>query len=80
MLVGSLDGDRGTAVLLLDGKSMGKIDGYNDDGHRGGEGLWGKFDLAPGAHTVRVVVEGKPYPDSKDAWIYLEDLIVYRRQ
>lgn len=78
-LVGSLDDDRGTAELLLDGKSMGKIDGYNDDGYRGGEGLWGKFDLAPGPHTVRVVVDGRPYPSSKDIWVYLEDLIVYRR-
>jgi hypothetical protein len=79
MLVGSLDGNRGTAELFLDGKSMGKIDGYNDDGHRGGEGLWGKFDLAPGPHTVLVAVDGKPYPESKDSWVYLEDLIVYRK-
>jgi len=79
MLVGSLDADRGTADLYLDGKLRGKIDGYNDDGARGGEGLWGKFDLKPGNHTVRVVVKGEPYPGSKDAWIYLEDLIVYRK-
>jgi len=26
-----------------------------------------------------VVVKGEPYPGSKDAWIYLEDLIVYRK-
>jgi hypothetical protein len=58
---------------------MGKIDGYNDDGDRGGEGLWGKFDLQPGNHILRVVVKGEPYPGSKDAWIYLEDLIVYRK-
>jgi hypothetical protein len=77
MLVGSLDTDRGTADLYLDEKWMGKIDGYNDDGDRGGEGLWGKFDLQPGNHILRVVVKGEPYPGSKDAWIYLEDLIVY---
>jgi len=79
MLVGSLDTDRGTADLYLDEKWMGKIDGYNDDGDRGGEGLWGKFDLQPGNHILRVVVKGEPYPGSKDAWIYLEDLIVYRK-
>jgi len=79
MVVGSLDTDRGTADLYLDEKWMGKIDGYNDDGHRGGEGLWGKFNLQPGNHVLRVVVKGEPYPSSKDAWIHLEDLIVYRR-
>ena len=79
MLVGSLDTDRGTADLYLDEKWMGKIDGYNDDGDRGGEGLWGKFDVQPGNHILRVVVKGEPYPGSKDAWIYLEDLIVYRK-
>jgi hypothetical protein len=79
ILVGSLDGDRGTAELFLDGKSVGTIDGYNDDGPRWSEGLWGRFDLAPGSHTVRVVVAGKPYGESKDAWIHIEDLIVYRK-
>ena len=79
MLVGSLDDDRGTAEIFLDGMSVAKTDAYNDDGVRGGEGLWGKFDLAPGTHTLRVVVDGKPYPGSKDAWIYLQDLIVYRK-
>lgn len=79
MLVGSLDVDRGTAEMFLDGKPVAKTDAYNDDGVRGGEGLWGKFDLAPGAHTLRVVVDGKPYAGSKDAWIYLQDVIVYRK-
>jgi hypothetical protein len=79
MLVGSLDTDRGTADLYLDGKLMEKIDGYNDDGDRGSEGLWGKFDLKPGTHTVRVVVKGQPYPGSKGAWQNLEDLIVYQQ-
>jgi ADP-ribosylglycohydrolase len=78
MLVGSLDTGRGTADLYLDGKPMGKIDGYNDDGDRDSEGLWGKFDLKPGAHTVRIVVNGQPYPGSKDAWMNLEDLILYQ--
>jgi hypothetical protein len=79
MLVGSLNADRGTAGLYLDGKLMEKIDGYNDNGFRGSEGLWGKFDLKPGTHTVRVVVSGQPYPGSQDAWMNLEDLIVFRK-
>ena len=79
MLVGSLDGDRGTAEVFLDGKSMGKMDGYCDDGRHTTEGLWGRFDLEPGKHTLRVVVDGKPFPESKGAWIHLEDVIVYRK-
>lgn len=79
MLVGSLDGDRGTAELFLDGKSMGKFDGYFDDGRRPTDGLWGKFDLTPGPHTVRVVVDGKPFAESKGAWICIQDVIVYRK-
>jgi hypothetical protein len=79
MLVGSLDSDRGTAEVFLDGQSVAKTDAYNDDGVREGEGLWGKFDLSPGKHSLRVVVDGKPYPGSKDAWVYLQDVIVFRR-
>ena len=79
MLVGTLDTDCGTAQLYLDGKRLATIDGYNDDGDRGGEGLWGKFDLPSGQHTVRVVVAGKPYPGSKGAWVDLEDLVVFRK-
>jgi hypothetical protein len=56
-----------------------KTDGFNDDGMRGGEGLWCRFDLAPGAHTLRVVVDGRPYAGSKGAWISIQDLIVYRK-
>jgi hypothetical protein len=78
--VGTLDTDCGTAQLYRDGKRLAEIDGYNDDGERRSEGLWGEFDLPPGRHTVRVVVDGKPYPASKGAWVHLEDLIVYKKQ
>jgi hypothetical protein len=79
MLVGTLDTDCGTAQLYLDGKRLATIDGYNDDGNRGSEGLWGKFDLPSGRHTLRVVVDGKPYPGSAGAWVSLEDLVVFRK-
>jgi len=79
MLVGTLRPDGGLLELYLDGQSVAKTDAYNDDGERDSEGLWGKFDLAPGNHTVRVVVKGEPYTGSKGAWVYLEDLIVFRR-
>jgi len=79
MLVGSLDGDRGTAALFLDGRPVGEIDAYNDDGPRRSEGVWGKFDLSPGPHTLRLVVKGEPYPGSQGAWVYLEDVVIFRK-
>jgi hypothetical protein len=79
MLVGRLDTDGGLADLYLDGKRMAVVDGYNDDGNRTGEGYWGEFDMPQGRHTLRVVVKGQPYPGSKGAWIYLEDLVVFRK-
>jgi hypothetical protein len=79
MLVGNLGPDGGTAEIFLDGKPVAKADGYNDDGPRGGEGLWGRFDLAPGKHTLRVVVDGKPYGGSQGAWISIQDVVVYRK-
>lgn len=79
ILVGKLDTDGGLADLYLDGKRVTTTDGYNDDGSRTGEGYWGKFDMPPGKHTLRVAVKGQPYPGSKGAWIYLEDLVVFRK-
>ncbi len=80
MLVGTLRPDGGLAYIYLDGKLMATADAYNDDGDRGNEGIWGKFDLEPGAHTLRVAVKGKSYPGSRDAWVYVEDVIVYRKE
>lgn len=79
MLVGTLRPDGGSAEVYLDGQLMGTLDAFNDDGERRSEGLWGKFNLKDGPHTIRVLVKGKPYPGSTDAWIYLESLIVYRK-
>jgi len=79
MVVVTLRPDGGLADVYLDGKLVATADAYNDDGDRGGEGLWGKFDLEPGPHTLRLVVKGEPYPGSKGAWVYLEDLVVFRK-
>ena len=43
------------------------------------EGIWGKFDLPPGQHTVQVLIQGKPYSGSKGSWVYVKDLVVYRK-
>ena len=69
----------GVAEIYLDGKLMAKVDAYNDDDVRDGEGLWGKFDLPDGRHALRVLVKGEPYPGSQGAWFGLQDLIVFRK-
>lgn len=78
LLVGALQRDGGMADVYLDGELSATVDAYNDD-ERYNEGLWGKFDLRHGVHTLRVVVKGKPFPGSAGSWICLEDLIVYRK-
>ncbi|MFB3921580.1 MAG: ADP-ribosylglycohydrolase family protein [Terriglobia bacterium] len=68
-----------TSLTFFGGMDPLTIDAYNEDGVRDGEALWGKFDLAPGKHVLRVVVRGEPYPGSKGAWVHIEDLIVFRK-
>ena len=78
VLYGSLLSSGGLLEVFLDGKRMGTLDAFNDDGYRS-DGLWGKFDLAPGRHTVRLVVKGQPFQGSEGAWVPVSQLIVYRR-
>jgi hypothetical protein len=79
ILAGTLRPEGGLFDVYLDGKSMGTLDSYNVDGERYREGLWGKFDLAPGEHTLRVVVKGRPFQSSTGAWVNIEDLVTYQK-
>jgi hypothetical protein len=79
MLVGKLRRDGGLLEVFIDGERVAAADGHVDSTPRLSEGFWGKFDLPPGAHTLRVVVKGEPYPGSEGAWVELEDLIVFRK-
>lgn len=79
ILVGTLRRDGGLADVFLDGQAAGSIDAYDDGGERWNEGLWGRFDLPPGNHTLRVVVKGQPYPGSSGAAFEIRDLVVYRK-
>jgi hypothetical protein len=78
IVYGLIRPDGGLADVYLDGKRVAQTDAYYDEGDRG-EGLWGRFDLSPGVHTVAVVVKGEPFQGSKGSWVYLRDLIVYRK-
>lgn len=78
ILFGRLEPEGGLMEVWLDGKPMGTFDAFNDDGERT-EGFWGKFDLAPGEHTAKLVVKGQPYTGSKGAWVPVSQLIVYQK-
>jgi hypothetical protein len=69
----------GTADVYLDGKLDRKIDVFSDaDGPRGGNAIWHTWGLKNGKHTVRLVVRGEPFADSKGTEISIDDAIVFR--
>jgi hypothetical protein len=78
ILYGKILPEGGLMEVSLDGKPMGTFDAYYDEGVRT-EGFWGKFDLAPGEHTVKLVVKGQPFEGSKGAWVPVSQLIVYQK-
>ncbi len=80
ILVGPFLPTGGQADVYLDGQLHKTVDAYSDeDSRKTGEALWHSFNLSPGKHTVRVVVRGEPYADSKGSDIVLNDLIVFRK-
>jgi hypothetical protein len=79
ILVGTLRSDGGLLEVYLDGERVAITDAFTDSTPRAAEGLWGKFNLPPGLHTLRVVVKGEPYAGSEGAWVELEDLVVFAK-
>lgn len=79
ILVGSYLPDGGLADIYLDGRQVAIVDVYPDeDNGKGGESVYHDFSLKPGKHTLKLVVKGEPYKDSKGAKIALTDLVVFR--
>jgi hypothetical protein len=79
ILVGQYLPTGGKADVYLDGKLHQTVDVYPDENaSKGGESVWHAFGLKSGKHTVRVVVRGEPYADSRGSDIAIEDLIVFR--
>jgi hypothetical protein len=69
----------GRADVYLDGKLHRTVDVYPDENAtKSGESVWHAFGQKDGKHTVRLVVRGEPYAESKGADIAIEDLIVFR--
>ena len=69
----------GKADIYLDGKLDRTVDVYPDETNiRHSEAVWHAFGLKKGVHSVRLVVRGEPYRESKGSDIAIEDLIVFR--
>lgn len=71
----------GTAEVYLDGKLAATVDVSSDEEEaaKREESIFHDFNLAPGKHTLRVVVLGKPYGDSKGSDVYLNDIVVFQK-
>ncbi len=80
IVVGPYLGTGGKVDVFLDGKLDRTLDVYSDepDRSKGGESVWHAFNLKPGKHTVRLVVRGESYGDSKGTEIGVDSLIVFR--
>jgi hypothetical protein len=79
ILTGSYLPKGGTATVYLDGKLDRKVDVCSDEtSNRGGESVWHVFGLKNGKHTVRLVVDGKPGPNSDQTDVLIEGLVVFR--
>ena len=69
----------GQADVYFDGKLDRTVDVYPDeDSRKGGDAVWHAFGLKPGRHTVRIVVRGEPFAESKGAKLGLDDVVVFR--
>jgi hypothetical protein len=69
----------GKANVYLDGKLHQSIDSYSDESAtKSNEAVWHVFGLRNGKHTVRLVVLGEPFAESKGSDVSIEDLIVFR--
>jgi hypothetical protein len=79
IVVGSYLPTGGKADVYLDGKLTATVDAYPDEPNtKTGESVWHAFGLKNTKHTVRVVVKGEPYAESKGRDIGISDLVVFR--
>lgn len=79
ILTGTLLPKGGTATVYLDGQRSRMVDVCSDEPeNRNSEAVWHVFGLKDGAHTVRLVVDGRPGPGSDRADVAVEGLIVFR--
>jgi hypothetical protein len=78
-VVGNWYRDGGLADVYVDGKLNRTIDTYYyfaNQQHT--ESIWHVLNLAPGDHTVRIVVKGEKRPESEGTKVYINSVIVFR--
>ena len=79
IVVGPYLPDGGKVQVYLDGKKDRLMDVYSDDDRsRTGEAVWHAFGLKHGRHTIRLVVLGEPYGESKGAAVAVDSLVIFR--
>jgi hypothetical protein len=80
ILVGPYIPDGGRADIYLDGEKVATVDVYPDENaSKSNESVWHSFELTPGAHTLKAVVQGEPYPGSQGARVGVTSLVVFRK-
>jgi hypothetical protein len=79
IIVGPYIPNGGKADVYLDGKLDKTVDVYPDEeGAKRDDSVWHAFGLAPGKHSLRLVVRGEPFGDSKGSDIVIRDLVVFQ--
>ncbi|MFQ5741879.1 MAG: ADP-ribosylglycohydrolase family protein [Acidobacteriota bacterium] len=79
IVVGPYLPDGGRVDVYLDGHLERSTDVYSDEEEgKGTEDIWHRFGLEEGQHTVRLVVQGEPFSDSRGSTVAIEDLVVFR--
>lgn len=68
----------GKAEVYLDGKLDRVVDVYPDENASKSDAVWHLFGLKNGKHTLRLVVLGERYGESKGTDIAIDDLVVFR--
>ena len=78
-LTGNWFSDGGKADVYVDGTLHRTIDTYYDFANQQHtESIWHVLHLAPGDHTVRLVVKGEKRPESNGSRVYITSATIFK--